>query len=169
VPSNDLENILAALSAAGVRYVVVGGVAVVLHGHLRFTADLDLVVALERDNVHRALDALRPLGFQPLAPVSPQQFADPDIRAQWVHEKGMTVFSMWSMSFPGTVVDIFAEEPIPFDELASRAKILQLPATSVVVASIPDLILMKRQAGRPQDLADIDALERILGASDEDR
>ena len=50
-----IERVLAALNAAEVRYLVVGGVAVVLHGYLRTTADLDLVVELETDNVLRAV------------------------------------------------------------------------------------------------------------------
>jgi predicted nucleotidyltransferase len=53
-----IEHVLAALNDAGVRYLIVGGVAVVLHGHLRATADLDLVVRLEDDNARRAVEAL---------------------------------------------------------------------------------------------------------------
>jgi hypothetical protein len=72
MPSDHIGRILAALNEARVRYVVVGGVAVVLHGHLRFTADLDLVLALDRDNVLAALAALQGLGFRPRARPSPR-------------------------------------------------------------------------------------------------
>jgi uncharacterized protein (DUF1330 family) len=65
----EIERVLAALERAGVRYLVVGGVAVVLHGFLRTTADLDLVIQLDPANVRRALDALTDLGYQPRAPV----------------------------------------------------------------------------------------------------
>lgn len=161
VERSAIETILAALEEAGVRYVVAGGVAVVLHGHLRFTADLDLVLALQRDNVLAALAALQRLGYRPRAPVALEQFADQEVRARWTRDKDMKVFSLWSDAFPGTDVDLFAQEPIPFVELVGRAKPAPLAKTVVAIASIPDLIRMKRDAGRPQDLADIAALEAI--------
>jgi hypothetical protein len=161
VASRDIASILKSLSDARVRYVVVGGVAVVLHGHLRLTADLDLVVAMERDNALAAIRALESLGFRPRPPVPASQFADPEVRATWVREKGMTVFSLWSPTFPGTDVDLFVEEPLPFGVLSEGARIADLHGVSVPVAGIEDLVTMKRAAGRPQDLLDIAALERI--------
>jgi hypothetical protein len=161
VQRNAIETILAALEGAGIRYVVAGGVAVVLHGHLRFTADLDLALALDRENVLAALAVLRRLGYQPRAPVALEQFADPEVRSGWVRDKDMKVFALWSDAFPGTDVDLFAAEPVPFGELRARAKQAALATTAVTIASIPDLIEMKRTAGRPQDLADVAALEAI--------
>ena len=70
----DVELTLSALDAAQVRYLVVGGVAVVLHGHLRVTAELDLVVQLDEGNVRRALAALAGLDFRPRAPVDAKCF-----------------------------------------------------------------------------------------------
>ena len=159
--ADHITRILAELDRAGVRLVVVGGVAVVLHGHLRFTADLDLAVALDRENVLGVLSALKTLGFRPRPPVRAEDFADPAIRAAWIREKNMTVFSLWSESFPGTDVDIFADPPISFEDLEARAVRLALAPLTVRVASIADLIAMKRKAGRPIDAADIAALEKI--------
>lgn len=143
------------------RLVVVGGVAVVLHGHLRFTADLDLALALDRENVLAAISALKALGFRPRPPVKAEDFGDPGIRETWIREKNMTVFSLWSESFPGTDVDLFADPPIPFEDLEARAVRLALAPLTVRVASIADLIVMKRKAGRPVDASDIAALEKI--------
>ena len=70
----DIERVLSALNTEGIRYLVVGGVAVVLHGHLRTTADLDLVIQLEPDNVRRAMRALTALGYAPRAPVQAEAF-----------------------------------------------------------------------------------------------
>jgi hypothetical protein len=53
-----------------VRFVVVGGLAVILHGHLRATRDLDLVIDLEPSNCSRGLDALRGIGLRPRPDVS---------------------------------------------------------------------------------------------------
>ena len=61
----DIEELLNALNAERVRYLVVGGVAVVLHGYTRATFDLDLVINLESSNLERALQVLASRGFRP--------------------------------------------------------------------------------------------------------
>src|SRR5438105_3194628 len=91
-----IEAVLAALNAARVRYLIAGGVAVVLHGHLRATADLDLIVQLTPENALDAVRALESLGFRPIAPVPAAMFADAEARRNWVEDKGMTVFGLWS-------------------------------------------------------------------------
>jgi hypothetical protein len=168
VEPSDFDAIFIALQAAQVRYIVVGGVAVVLHGSPRFTADLDLVIALEDQNVRAALAALEGLGYRPRAPVPAQQFADPDIRRSWIEDKGLTVFSLWSPDHPATEIDIFVEEPFAFDDAYARAVQADLGTSMVTVASIADLIILKRRAGRPKDLADISALEALTAEADDD-
>jgi hypothetical protein len=155
------EPIFEALHAADVRYVVVGGVAVVLHGHARLTADLDLAVDLEPAVARRAIGALTDLGLRPRAPVQPEDFADPDIRSSWKRERGMLVFSMVDASDPLRAVDLFVDEPIPFAELYDRSITVDVVGVPVRVASIADLITLKRRAGRPQDEADIAALREL--------
>lgn len=158
---HPFEQVLAALNAERVRYLVVGGVAVVLHGHLRTTADLDLVLSLVPDNVRRALAALGRLGFRPRAPVRVEDFADPAARADWADQKGMTVFSLWSSQVHGIEVDLFVREPFDFEQAFGRSVRVALDTTSATVASLEDLLAMKRAAGRPLDLADAAALEAI--------
>jgi len=159
--SSSLETIFEALERANVRYLVVGGVAVVLHGHPRFTADLDLVLALDADNLRAALDAFEPLGYAPRAPVPAEDLADPAQREDWVRNKGMTVFSLVSPAHPATEVDLFVEEPFPFEEAHARALQIDLGDVRVWVASLDDLVAMKRRAGRFQDLEDVRNLEAI--------
>jgi len=101
------EPIFAALERAGVRYVTVGGVAVVLHGHARLTADLDLAVDLAPWAASEAIDALTAIGFRPLLPVEASGFADPAVRERWIAQQGMTVFSMWDPDDPLRSVDLF--------------------------------------------------------------
>jgi len=158
------EPLFKALNDAGVRYVVVGGLAVVLHGHARLTVDVDLVVDLDEGQALRAIDALVGLGLRPRVPVNPRDFADRSIRETWIRDRGMQVFSMLDPSNPMRVVDLFVDHPVPFEELWSRSREFELRDTHVRVASIPDLIRLKRMAGRPQDLADIEQLEAILKA-----
>ena len=71
----SLELIIGALNFAGVRYLVVGGLAVAAHGYGRLTIDIDLVVQLAKANVLSALDALESLGYSPVAPVTAKDFA----------------------------------------------------------------------------------------------
>ncbi len=158
------EPLFKALNDAGVRYVVVGGLAVLLQGHARLTVDVDLVVDLDEEQARRAIDALVGMGLHPRAPVNPRDFADRSVREGWIRDRGMQVFSMFDPSNPMRVVDLFVDHPVPFEELWSRSAEFQLQDTTVRVASIPDLIHLKRLAGRPQDQADIEQLEAILKA-----
>jgi len=96
----EIERALWALEAAGVRYLVVGGVAVVLHGPPRFTADLDLAIALDPDNVPAAFAAPATLGYAPRVRVSPEGFADARERRRLVEEEAMVVLSFASADLP---------------------------------------------------------------------
>ncbi len=149
------------LNDAEVRYIVVGGIATILHGYVRATADVDLVVDLHTEEAAKAIRTLSGHGFKPQAPVDPMQFADTDQRARWVDEKNMEVFSLFHPDHPGLTVDLFARHPIPFDLLWSRSIVMDLGGTRVRVCSIDDLIELKRLAGRPKDLVDIEKLSRI--------
>ncbi len=156
-----IERVLAPLEAAGVRYLIVGGVAVVLHGYLRTTLDLDLVLHLEPENLEKALKALSGMGFQPQAPVPMDSFANPEVRATWAREKHMQVFSLWHPEYPGFAVDLFLQEPFDFDAAWSRAVRVPLQTVHAMVVTREDLMVMKRAAGRPRDLDDIEALSEI--------
>jgi predicted nucleotidyltransferase len=155
------EELLADLDSRGVRFVVVGGLAVVIHGVVRLTADIDLVIALDRPNVLRCVEALTARGLRPLLPVNATDFADEGIRDNWVNTRNMQVFTMRDEANPLPVVDLFATEPIPFEELWSQADKLVLGGRTIRVASLHHLIAMKRAAARPQDLLDIEQLEQM--------
>lgn len=156
-----VEPVVEALNRGGVRYVIVGGLATVLHGFPRLTADIDLVVDLEPAEARRAIDVLLRLGFRPRPPVDARDFADPAKRAAWIREKGLRVFSMFDPTNPLRELDLFVEHPIDFASLWQRSELIPLSGTTARVASIADLIALKRLAGRPEDLRDIEALEEI--------
>jgi hypothetical protein len=164
-----VEPIIAALNEGAVRYVVVGGLATVLHGFARLTAGIDLVVDLDPPEARRAIEVLVRLGFRPRPPVDPFDFADPSMRAAWIRDKGMRVFSLHDPAQPMRELDLFVEHPIDFESLWRRAEMIPLATTSARVASIPDLIALKRLAGRPEDLRDIEALEEIARRKGERR
>jgi len=166
MPVSDLHRQLAAiaLGAAG-RYgfALAGGNALIAHGVVnRFTADVDLVLAVDTENLRRAIAALKSLEYSPRVPVSMDQFVDPNLRQQWANEKGMLVFSLFSPLHPKTTVDLFLEPPFDFSKALGRAARYDLsPGLTGVFCSIDDLIDLKTKSGRPIDLQDIEHLKLL--------
>ncbi len=153
------RDVFRALLDAEVRFIVVGGLAVNVHGLLRVTADIDLVIQLEAGNVARAFAALEQLGYRPVIPVTAAQFADATTREGWVRDRHMRVLGFHSDRHPDTPVDIFASEPFPFEDEHDRAVVRELAGVGGVrVVSLATLQRMKQQAGRPRDLADLEDL-----------
>jgi len=150
-----------ALNKAKVKYVVAGGVAVVLHGYMRATADLDLIVLLEEENLSRFYDALKTVNYHPKVPVTKEQFKDKKQRALWKKEKGMIVFSFVDRNPPFQLIDMFVDEPIPFGELYKQKKNIRVGGVTVPIIAIDHLVKLKRKAGRDKDLNDITQLNEI--------
>ena len=155
------EAVFRALNDRGVRYLVAGGVAVVLHGHMRYTKDLDLVVDLAPEQATAAIEALSAMGLVPSLPVDPLSFADAGTRQVWIREEGMAVLSLHHPDDGRLVVDLFVEPPADFEALWSASDEMQLETTIVKVVSLEHLIAMKRTASRPRDMLDVEELEQI--------
>jgi hypothetical protein len=154
----DFIGLFAMLAAAKVRFVLVGGLALVLHGLDRLTADVDLVIDLSVDSARAAVEALTAAGYRPLAPVDPTALADPERRREWQTVRNMQVFSFWDSSNTRPTVDIMLSPEVSFGELWAEASVMAIGGHEIRVASIEHLIRMKVAAGRPQDLADIERL-----------
>lgn len=158
-------DLLAALDAAEVSYVVVGGVAVVLRGHARMTVDLDLALDLAADNVLALLDVLREAGLVPRLPVPAEQFADEQVRRMWVEERNLVAFTLHDPTDALREVDLLATSPVPYDALLAGSDVMIVDGVPVRVASLEHLITMKRFSGRAQDVADIEALSQLRSLS----
>mgnify|MGYP001259383784 CR=1 FL=1 len=159
----SFDALAAALEGAGVRYLVAGGLAVNAHGYLRFTKDVDLIVQFVPDNIERAFVALGTLGYRPTVPITARQFADATLRESWIREEGMQVLQFWSDEHPETPVHLFVREPFDFEKEYRRALVKPLRgAIDVRFVSISALIRMKEEAGRPQDIIDIENLRLRL-------
>ncbi|MGH8135055.1 MAG: nucleotidyltransferase domain-containing protein [Steroidobacteraceae bacterium] len=105
MPTN-IQALFAMLEARQLRYVVVGGLALVLHGVDRLTADVDLAVDLAPAAAARLVDALEEGGYRATAPVDARQLADPVIRAAWHRDRNMQVFSYWDTTGRRPTIDI---------------------------------------------------------------
>lgn len=158
--------IVDALAAKEVRYLIVGGVAVILHGVPRTTYDLDLLIDFEPRNVTALLEALEALGYRPRAPVAASELAIESKRAEWIRDKDMKAFSFWHPQ--GGEVDILIDAPIDYAEAAKDQIIIEAQQTPIAIASIDALIRLKEAAGREQDQSDIAALRRVRQLSEED-
>jgi hypothetical protein len=156
----SFEAVASAFERAGVRYLIVGGLAVNVYGYRRLTADIDIVMELLPDNIERAFQALLSLSFKPVVPVTQAQFADAVTREALIRDKGMVVLSFWSEAHPGTTVDVFSSEPFEFETEYGRAKVMPLTADLAVrIVARDTLLAMKRATGRAKDLADVEYLE----------
>jgi hypothetical protein len=160
--------IVSALNESRVQYLIVGGLAVVAHGYVRFTADVDLMVSVEHENLERLVKALKGLGYRPRAPVDIEDFVDHSKRQQWAEERNMTVFSLFSNIHQATEIDVFLKPPLDFDTAYGRSVRQEVgPGTPAVFCSLEDLIELKTLAGRPEDREDIEKLKQLRKESDE--
>jgi hypothetical protein len=146
--SDDFRDLIIALSDAEARFMVVGGYAVAAHGRPRGTKDLDVWVEPTLENAHRVLTALAEFGAA-AGDLTPEELATPG--------------TGFMMGRPPTRIDILTRlVAVDFDTAWSRAPITEFaPECSCRVIGLDDLIANKRAAGRPQDLADVQALERL--------
>jgi hypothetical protein len=163
----SLELIVKALNDRRVKYLIAGGLAVVAHGYLRFTADIDLLLSMDKANLGEALEAFSALKYQSRAPVEMSLFMDAARRREWIDEKGLTVFSLFSPEHPATEIDLFVDPPLDFADAYSRASWLEIaPGLTASFCSLNDLIELKQNAGRPLDINDIEQLRKLKGSSE---
>lgn len=144
--SPDFLDLLTALNAADARYLLVGGHAVGLYGRPRATKDYDLWIEASPANAARVLRALVDFG----APLG-------DLREQDLATGG----SGFRMGSPPYRIEVLTEiSGVRFEDAWPRREEHKVNGVSCNVIAREDLLLNKRAAGRPQDLADVDVLER---------
>jgi hypothetical protein len=152
-PELRLRDLLQRLTERGVDFVVVGGVAVIMQASPRFTKDLDICYAPAQENLDRLGSVLTELGAK-LRGVDDDLPFVPDWRA-------LRQTQMLTLTTPDGGLDLLVEpDGSPgYSMLRRRADQIDIEGVVVRVASIDDLIAMKRAAGRPQDLVDLESLE----------
>lgn len=161
-----IADLLQSLSDEHVQYVLVGGLAVQLHGFLRSTFDIDLVLAMNDENLVRFIAVAKQYGLVPVIPVTIDSLRNASQIDQWHREKGMLAFTLREPHIGGSVVDVLVRPEVPFDKLMVNAIAGELFSRQVWIASIDDLLTMKRSANRPKDQLDVVALEKIKRGED---
>jgi|CXWL01.1.fsa_nt_gi hypothetical protein len=151
-----------ALDQEKVRYLLVGGMAVNLHGAERMTMDIDLMVDLDPENLPRFLAAARALSLKPAnLPVRIEQLCDPDTVRIWVEERHMLAMQLRGPALEAPSVDILLRTAVAFEDAYLRRHAMTVEGVPVSVIAVRDLIALKEAAGRKVDRSDIQALHRV--------
>lgn len=149
---NDFAAVLRALNEAEIRYVVVGGLAVIRHGAVRATKDVDVAVAMDGANVARVRalverwDATNPDG-------TPLRRSEP------------SPGGALALRTPHCLLDVLSEQLLPasFDEVRARADVKRIDGVEAPICSLADLVAMKRATGRGSDELDLERLREAHG------
>ena len=140
----DFDEFIASLTAHGVEFVIVGAYALACHGAPRFTGDLDIFVRPTLENAERLLAAVRAFGF-PMVELSADRLVD----ARHMLQMGVEPVQIHVMS---------AISGVLWDEAWATRVTVRFGNREVAILGREAFVRNKRAAGRPKDLADIDAL-----------
>lgn len=161
---NPYRALFQALNVAKIRYLVVGGVAVNLHGHRRFTADVDILLALDSQNLQTMTEIMHEMGYTQRLPVALQELGDEKKVKKFLEEKGMMAYTFLSGGRERIDVDVLAPDSISFDSYDKNKVFLNVDDDiNVPVISVNDLIAMKKNANRQKDVEDVAALLELKG------
>lgn len=142
--SPDFKEFVRSLNDNGVRYLVVGGYAVALHGHPRYTKDLDIWLWLDRENALQTVAALDQFGFGTLG-LEPEDFLVADQIIQ--------------LGYPPNRIDLLTSLPgVQFDACYTDRVVVEIDGVAVNFIDLENLKKNKQASGRYQDLADLENL-----------
>jgi hypothetical protein len=144
-----------------VRYLLVGGLAMNLHGVPRMTMDVDLVLAMDNANLDAFLACAQSLGLKPQAPVPIEALKDPEQRREWVETKNVIAFALGAPDASGATVDILLRHALNLDAAMAAASMRDVGGVPIRLCSVEDMIALKQGTGRRQDAADVEHLHRI--------
>jgi hypothetical protein len=150
-----LLEIVKAMTKAQVPHAVAGGYAVAMHGAIRGTVDVDLVISLKAEHLKAAQLALESIGLSSRLPITAEEVFK--FRREYIEKRNLMAWSFVDFKDPTRIVDLLLIHDV------SKLRLVQkrVGGVDVSLLSIPSLIKIKKQAGRPQDLEDVKALEKI--------
>ena len=143
--NQDFREFIVLLNKNRVRYLVIGGYAVALHGHPRYTKDLDLWVWMDKKNAENILKSLNEFGFGSV---------------DLVAEDFLTPGKVVQLGYPPNRIDLItAPKGVEFEDCYQSKIIVEIDGININLISLNDLKKNKKAAGRHQDLADLDNLK----------
>ncbi len=153
------EDVFRKFQAEGIEYIIVGGIAANLLGLIRATADLDIIININGENIARADKALKFLKYKVRQPIDVQGLAEKSI-AILKKTKNLKALSYYK-SGELSEVDIIIDSPVSFEQAKKRCKTILVGGMKLPVISIDDLIRMKSVTGRAVDKYDIKQLKKV--------
>lgn len=151
-----IQNVTQALHQHGVIFAVVGGYAVALHGAVRGTIDLDLALQWNQKNIENAVAAIQSIGLVSRLPLNCKTVFEQ--RQELINKRNLIAWNFYNPDNLAEQIDLI----IDFDLADKAITHIPLRDSFIPVLNKQDLIQMKEKAGRSQDLADVDALRKIL-------
>jgi len=156
-----------------IKYIVTGGIAINLHGIPRATYDIGLLLKMEADNLRKFLGLLKNWGFTPLdskhltgfkpkVPVDIMDFSKRENRERWIKEKNMKAFNLYNDKWAISEIDILIDIPVDYNQASKSVVYKKSEDVIIPVISIDNLIKMKSESKRAQDLSDIEHLKKKL-------
>ena len=156
--------LFSALDRHKVDYLLIGGLAVSLHGVERATMDVDITVAMNPHNLAALIDTAKELKLTPVLPVPLESLANIELLREWHVQRHLEAFALRTSELAGVTIDVLLFPPVDFSGMLGRAEEFDVAGTAIKVVSIDDLIALKGAVGRPIDLSDIEHLQRIKSA-----
>lgn len=153
--------LFSALDRHKVDYLLIGGLAVSLHGVERATMDVDITVAMSPANLAALIETARELKLTPVLPVPLESLSNIELLREWHANRNLEAFALRTPELAGVTIDVLLFPPVDFAGMQQRAVEFDVAGTIIKVVSIDDLIAMKSAVGRPIDLSDVEHLQRI--------
>ncbi len=150
-----------------VRYVICGGLAVNLHGIPRMTADIDIIIDLQRENIEKFMCAVEEIKYTLSLPIKKEELWEEAKRKTLIKDKNLIALSFYNFDNNTVALDVIIDFPIAFDQLWARKIIRKSGISDINVVSIDDLILLKEYSNRIQDQQDVLFLSKIKSGKTE--
>ncbi|WP_435627820.1 DUF6036 family nucleotidyltransferase [Candidatus Ferrigenium straubiae] len=157
-------DLFSALDHHKVDYLLIGGLAVSLHGVERATMDVDITVAMHPANLAALIEAVKELNLAPVLPVPLESLGDIELLREWHAQRNLEAFALRTPELAGVTIDVLLFPPVDFAGMAARAVEFDVAGTAIRVVSIDDLIALKKAVGRPIDISDVEHLQRVKSA-----
>ncbi|PIR48116.1 hypothetical protein COU80_06115 [Candidatus Peregrinibacteria bacterium CG10_big_fil_rev_8_21_14_0_10_55_24] len=160
---DSYKDVFTALSDAGVDYLIVGGVAMNLLGCPRFTNDIDILLALDAENIERMKTAMHTLGYEQKIPLAMEELGDEKKAIKFVKEKNLLAYTFYNPKEPLYSVDVIVDASLKFNHFKEHVLYKEVWGMSLPVVSIDDLIGMKQKTDREKDALDVATLLEYKG------